>query len=199
MKTPRSICAPIVLVCLTACSQSYSPPSSQNSISCRVGHGGNITYKLGGPSVEVEKAVDWIVSITGGEQNFTLHSASFSNGTPIAFACLADQKRYIVYDRDYFYARSNRLLFSDISILSHEILHHTAAHVSDIGESSWDNELAADRFSGFIVASLGGSLDEAQSFAALLSEEGSKTHPSRSERLEAVKKGWIMKRNHSAE
>jgi len=177
------------LLALAACSQ---PPIGQRGgqLACSFGPNSQVHYTVGAPSDEVVQAVEWIISLTGGEQNFTVRSAKFETATPIAFACQADGKRYVVYDEAYFHARHKVLLFSDVSILAHEILHHTAAHVSGIGKDSHSNELAADRFSGFIIASLGGTLKEAQSFLLLVSEDGSVSHPPRRKRLDAVNEGW---------
>ena len=77
-----------------------------------------------------------------------------------------------------------------MALLSHEIAHHLNGHTLEAGGSRPPTELEADKFAGFAVGKLGGSLQEAQWLFRQLSAEGSETHPPRSARLEAVAVGW---------
>ncbi len=81
--------------------------------------------------------------------------------------------------------------WASLSILAHEVGHHLNGHSLIPGGSRPSLELQADKFSGFILAKIGASLEEAQSaINAIVSENGSTTHPGKSARLAAIANGW---------
>lgn len=84
------------------------------------------------------------------------------------------------------------------AILAHEIGHFLLGHVNlvkgglgFVSQEQHEIELAADKFSGFTLARLGATLDEAQlAVQNLSSDVGSQTFPSKERRLEAIEEGW---------
>lgn len=139
-------------------------------------------------SQEAVEMVNTIVSQIGIVQNFIVEAANVLN----AKAHVSDYKRYIYYSEDFM-----RKLAADmpgnwpsLTILAHEVGHHIQGHTLKPGPGRPEMELEADRFSGFIVARLGGSVDDATQTLVAASEFGSATHPPRSARIEAVINGW---------
>jgi hypothetical protein len=81
--------------------------------------------------------------------------------------------------------------YSELAILAHEIAHHMAGHtLTNIG-SSYDMELEADKFAGFILFKLGASFEDAKLAYSHLSPEGSSTHPPREARIAALSNGFF--------
>jgi hypothetical protein len=61
--------------------------------------------------------------------------------------------------------------------------------------SNYRYEISADRFAGTTMARMGSTLEEAQSMFNNYPEKASSTHPGRSERIEAIKEGWLKVNN----
>lgn len=80
----------------------------------------------------------------------------------------------------------NNKPWASIGILAHEIGHHLQSHRI----SSRENELEADGQIGMSVAYLGGTLPQALSAVAKLSDDGDATHPPKKERENEIRKGW---------
>ena len=94
--------------------------------------------------------------------------------------------------------------WSNLAILAHEIGHHINGHALDITmyqggvvetkslENQRKQELEADEFAGFILGRVGASLDDALAFTKVFTEKDDtySTHPSKSKRVNAVKKGY---------
>jgi hypothetical protein len=77
-----------------------------------------------------------------------------------------------------------------MSILAHEIGHHLQGHTLKTGGSNQSKEIEADEFSGFVMYQMGASLNEAQSaIRQLTTDYDSGTHPPRSQRMGAIKRG----------
>jgi hypothetical protein len=116
-------------------------------------------------------------------------SSQFQN----AIALFQDGARMIVYDPQW--AKSATAEF--YLVLAHEAGHHFCGHtIRGFQSSPKDAELEADRFSGASIkrfeayhgrAFLEGALAAA---ARLYSEQGSRTHPSRPARIDAVMLGY---------
>jgi hypothetical protein len=145
---------------------------------------------------EAQSALKMITDASGLSTNFKLVAANVPN----AAAVIVNNQRYILYNQTFMYNISQRINYwSSISILAHEIGHHLNGHSLIIGGSRPNLELEADKFSGFILAKLGATLDESQSaINALVSEEGSITHPGKSARLAAIANGWYQNNNGSS-
>ncbi len=147
------------------------------------------TLDVRGASQSAISAVKWITDAVGLEPNFEVLEAGFKESW-VAFALIKNDKRYIVYDRERFAFENGAPNWSELTVLAHEIGHHLNAHTLDGKGSRHDRELEADRFAGFVVSRLGGSLDSALMLYREFSEEGSRTHPPRAKRMEAVEAGW---------
>jgi len=133
--------------------------------------------------------VDRIVNIIGLERNFEISAANVPN----ALATIQNSKRLILYSQNFILGIKNATGtdWAGISILAHEIGHHLNGHTIIPGGSRPDLELQADKFSGFVCAKMGATLEEAQAaMNHLASGQGSSTHPPKSARLEAIAIGW---------
>lgn len=138
-----------------------------------------------------KRALDMIQKIvlaSGLAQNFTVEAATVPN----AAALIDGNKRKILYNAAFLDDLSRRVQsnWSALSVLAHEIGHHLNGHTLQISGSLPQLELEADRFSGFILQRLGAPLSGAQAVIASLGQDRSTTHPSKSDRLEAIAAGW---------
>ena len=136
------------------------------------------------------KAVNEIVRRSGLKQNFyVMECPNIDN----CFAAVREGERLIVYDAA-FMRKVNGLTNTDwgaMSILAHEIGHHLQGHTLQTGGSEQAKEIEADEFSGFVMYQLGATLEEAQSaIRKLTTDYDSGTHPPRSQRLGAIKRGF---------
>lgn len=143
---------------------------------------------------EAEAALKLITDASGLSPNFTIVAGNVPNAcaTMIYNAKTKELERYIVYNQTFMYNISQKINYwASISILAHEVGHHLNGHSLQLGGSRPSLELEADKFSGFILAKLGATLDDAQSaINSLVSEQGSATHPPKSARLAAIANGW---------
>ena len=115
----------------------------------------------------------------------------------IAQAIVIDDREAILYNPRSL-ATLERLTgnpWSAVSVIAHELGHHYYGH-SKVGTTGvgadeiHDCELAADYFSGYALARLGASLEDAQTALRWLDEEATDYHPSADERLAAIATGW---------
>lgn len=138
---------------------------------------------------EAKDVVERIVNIVGLEQNFQIAAANVPN----ALATIQNNQRLILYSQNFILSIKNATGtdWAGISILAHEIGHHLNGHTIMPGGSRPDLELQADKFSGFVCAKLGATLQQAQAaMNSLASASGSSTHPPKSARIEAIALGW---------
>jgi len=144
---------------------------------------------------EAEAALKLITDASGLSSNFTIVAGNVPNAcaTMIYNAKTKELERYIIYNQTFMYNISQKINYwASISILAHEVGHHLNGHSLMPGGSRPSLELEADKFSGFILAKLGATLDDAQSaINSLVSEQGSTTHPPKSARLAAIASGWF--------
>jgi len=146
--------------------------------------------KLGKPSPEAVKAIQWIADSIGIENDFVVKSATFKR-SPLAYAVLSGgTERHIVYDVDQFLAKDGQLSYVDIFIFAHEVGHHINSDTSIKGRQKHMQELRADRYAGAVVNKLGGDLKDATAVTRHFSKSGSKSHPPRSQRIKAITEGW---------
>ena len=141
------------------------------------------------PDRDAKEAVAKIMMYTGLEPNFTIISSEVS--TVIAY--IKGTKRYIEYNPEFIKKVRNRANtdWASVSVLAHDIGHHLLGHTLDYGNTSPGDELAADKFSGFILFKMGATIDE--TVAAMKSvghELDTLYHPPKSARIEAIKSGW---------
>lgn len=115
------------------------------------------------------------------------------SNTDNCFATVIEGQPYIIYDNAFLnrVEETTRTDWAAVSILAHEIGHHANFHTIDGTGSRPDKELEADYFSGFWLHEMGANL--AQSQEAMKHFQGeyvTSTHPPRSQRLDAIEKGW---------
>ena len=137
---------------------------------------------------EIEQ-IKSILSYSGLPINFDIYSSDIEN----AVAVMIDNKRYIIYDPkllQYTDENSNSY-WTSMSILAHEIGHHLSGHTLNKNDDKLNNELQADKFSGFILYKLGATLIQAQTAINQLgTEQDTDTHPSKYKRMDIIKMGW---------
>lgn len=138
---------------------------------------------------EADSALKSIMKNTGLPTNFLLYAADVDN----AVAAIYEQKRYILYNQRFMedVKDKTKSKFGSLSILSHEIGHHLSGHtLTEIG-SRPNLELEADRFSGFILAKMGATINEACAAMEIYgSDLASSTHPNKQTRIAAIVNGW---------
>lgn len=123
-------------------------------------------------------------------ENFELRE---QNGINNAYATIIRNQRFIVYDNNFLesldqYASTK---WASISVLAHEMGHHYRNHIIDAGGSTPPKELEADYFSGYVMAKMGATLNEARAaMEQIASPRGNSSHPGRADRLNSIAKGW---------
>ncbi|MGB0480560.1 MAG: M48 family metalloprotease, partial [Flavobacteriaceae bacterium] len=148
-----------------------------------------------------ENALDEILNVIGVAKNFYLIPCDdISNALAITFK----GERYIIYDKDFINDINNSTSdWSGKFILAHEVGHHINGHTRDFliasvlddqtKEKQKEEELEADEFAGFIIAKLGASFYQIKELMDIIASENDdeySTHPSRSKRIEAMKRGF---------
>ncbi|MBA2435424.1 MAG: hypothetical protein H0V54_10175 [Chthoniobacterales bacterium] len=138
-----------------------------------------------------DEAVNWIKKIakySGLEPNFQIRAANVGN----ALATIQGEERIILYDQGFMRdmdAKSGTD-WASVSILAHEIGHHLQGHTLRHGGSRPNQELEADKFSGFILARMNATLDQAKAAMQTMKSPGSSTHPPSGARVAAIINGW---------
>ena len=146
-------------------------------------------------NTDAEMVVDEILNNIGLYRNFIIKECpNISNAVAATvISSLGNMERYIIYDKEFFKRVKNitKTDWSAVSILAHEIGHHLNGHNLVSGVNNYQSELQADEFSGFVLAKMGATLDESlRAINSFGSEENSKTHPKKSDRIEAISNGW---------
>jgi len=122
----------------------------------------------------------------------------FKAGVDSARAVLIDGRSAILYNPDFFeeIASDSGTDWAAVSVLAHELGHHHYGHVVEGVRGyptavSRRHELEADYFSGYVLAKLGTTLQEAQAAQrTYFDEHATSTHPASPERLVAIAAGW---------
>lgn len=143
-----------------------------------------------------ELAVDRILQQVGLQnRNFIIQECPNINNA--VAKVIKDEKgksiRYILYDNAFFDRIEEKAQsdWSSISILAHEIGHHLSGHALLNMGSTHEFEIEADTFSGFVLAKMGATKEEAQSaIQTLRYEKATHTHPAKADRLKAIADGW---------
>ena len=139
---------------------------------------------------EAEEYVHTMLDSINWKENFNLQE---QNGINNAYATIIRNKRYIIYDNNFLenldgYAGTK---WASISVLAHEMGHHYRNHIVDTRGSTPPEEIEADYFSGYVMAKLGSSLNEAiAGMEKIASPRASATHPAKADRLNAISRGW---------
>ena len=154
-------------------------------------------------NVEAERSLEKILNTVGLSQNFVLQSCDrIENAVATAYKGV----RYILYDKKFMSSISNYTNdWSNMLILAHEVGHHINGHSLDLVlyatdavdaptlEKKRKQELQADEFAGFVLAKLGAPLADAVRVISSITtdkDDTYSTHPSRSKRINAIKKGF---------
>ena len=131
-----------------------------------------------------------IMQKIGLPMRFEIHSSNVPN----AQAQVAESRRQILYNPDWMLnlVASAQTNWALVQILAHEVGHHLSFHegYSTDPAQNQAQELEADYFSGYILARLGASVDEATAAMRLLPADDSETHPGSRRRIAAASKGW---------
>lgn len=139
---------------------------------------------------EASSYIDNMLDRINWQENFQVRE---QNGINNAYATIIRNQRYIVYDNRFLEAidRYAGTKWASISVLAHEMGHHYYNHVLNGTGSTPSNELQADYFSGYVMAKMGASLEEAEAaMAQIASPTASSTHPAKRDRLNAITNGW---------
>lgn len=148
---------------------------------------------------EADSALDKILNVIGASKRFVLQSCNNINN---AVALTFNGVRYIMYDPEFMSGLRYSNDWYNMFVLAHEVGHHINGHTVDAlvvsGKSplplhtSRQQELEADEFAGFVLGRLGANLDQALSAVNNFSDgdDSYSTHPRRSKRITAVKKGF---------
>ena len=113
---------------------------------------------------------------------------------PTAIAYIKERKRYIEYNPQFMLRVKDRTKsdWGSVSVLAHEIGHHLSGHTLIKHKRSLQEELDADKFSGFILYKMGATLEEAKSTINNMELNSNPvTHPPKTERLIAITLGWL--------
>lgn len=139
---------------------------------------------------DVWTVVEDIVQVAGLEPNFEVQPNTQRRN---ASAVIKGDERFLEYDPYWFKEMLNTSdgIWMLYGIMAHEIGHHLQGHTV-LGRGSFPAiELEADAYAGFVIAGLGGSLNQAKTFWKTLPPgPGSLTHPGRDDRLDAIHDGW---------
>lgn len=113
---------------------------------------------------------------------------------PTAIAYVKGHERIIAYNPAFIASivDSSGTNWAAVSVLAHEIGHHLLGHTLDPAALHPGDELACDRYSGFVLYSMGATLE--QSLAAMDASgnpHGTLRHPPQQARLEAIRQGWM--------
>ena len=110
---------------------------------------------------EAREYINTMLDSINWKENFTIQE---QNGINNAYATIIRNRRYIIYDNDFLenldaYARTK---WASVSVLAHEMGHHYRNHTVDTRGSTPPKEIEADYFSGYVMAKLGATLNEAR-------------------------------------
>lgn len=149
-----------------------------------------------------KQAVLRVVQWSGLQPDFVVRE---NNAVRTAIAFNRGRKRYIEYNPAFLsrIVDTTSTDWSAVSILAHEIGHHLLGHTLDPAHLNPGDELACDRYSGFILCAMGATMPEAMAaIEVALDPAGSERHPPRTARVEAVRQGWLdrdrLQRNAAA-
>ena len=140
-------------------------------------------YEAGGYVNTMLDSINW-------KENFRLQE---QRGINNAYATIIRNQRYIIYDNDFLESLDNyaQTKWASISVLAHEMGHHYRNHVVDVRGSTPPKEIEADYFSGYVMAKLGATLNEANAaMEQIAAPRASASHPAKADRLNAIANGW---------
>ncbi len=137
---------------------------------------------------EAGKVITQILETINWKSNFVIQEQTGINN---AYATIQNNKRYIIYDNIFFnnLDRYTGTQWASISVLAHEMGHHYLNHV--FTGTNPARELEADFFSGYVLAKMGASLNDATiAIQSVSPSTPSASHPGKSVRVDAITRGW---------
>jgi len=173
----------------TFCGFLFSQPNERYSME----HGDSLIHQKYSVDSrkEAEDVVAHIVQYTGLTQNFQIVE---NPNISTAIAYNKKKQRYIAYNPKFMLRVKDRTKsdWGAVSVLAHEIGHHLSGHTLIRKRRDPQEELDADRFSGFILYKMGATLEEAKSVINLVElNSNPETHPPKTARLIAITIGWL--------
>lgn len=160
---------------------------------CSYGVSEGAPLTLGVPPVQ---ALDTLRSMakTAGLQEIP---ELYTGNVPNAMAAIYQGKRIIIYNPDFvnMVNPDPATKWAVWSILAHEVGHHLNGHTLIGGGDGWIKELQADYYSGFVLAKLGATKEQALAAMRTMgtvygTAAASESHPPVDERLKELSKGW---------
>jgi tetratricopeptide (TPR) repeat protein len=138
--------------------------------------------------------IDDIVAKVGLQARFEVKALkNYNNCSALCVKNETGETRVLQFDRDFLeqYEKITADKWFVVGVVAHEIAHHLNGHSLDGVGSRPNKEMEADEFAGFVMQKLGATLSESQNIFSFLNEtEGPPTHPIKSKRYKAVKRGW---------
>ncbi|HRH70225.1 MAG: hypothetical protein JNL43_13295 [Flavobacteriales bacterium] len=137
-----------------------------------------------------KEAVYRIVRHSGLLANFVVRE---DDKLSTAVAYIKGNERVIAYNPAFLSAMldSAHTDWSAVSVLAHEIGHHLLGHTLDPEGVHPGDELACDRYSGFILQRMGVTLADALVAIEVAGDvHGTLRHPPRQARISAIRQGW---------
>ncbi|MDC1297648.1 hypothetical protein N8Z37_05120 [Octadecabacter sp.] len=125
----------------------------------------------------------WDIPLESGCSIYPMMGAINRN----ALATTCNGNKIIIYDRRL---SPNLGYIGAQAVIAHELGHHICGHLGASLISNHQSELEADRFAGATLRLMGFSRESAGRYANILSDHATPTHPSRLERLAALRAGW---------
>lgn len=137
-----------------------------------------------------KEAVYRVVRQSGLLANFTVLE---DDHVPTAVAYIKGRERVIAYNPAFISGilDSSGTDWAAVSILAHEIAHHLLGHTLAPEALHPGDELACDRYSGFILQRMGATIEESLAAIAVAGNvHGTRDHPPKHARSAAITQGW---------
>ena len=183
-----------VVITLTSLALLISPVLSAESVSFKLCESNTPCMLVGAKKVLLEPAFeDYSYMLEDACNAMSIKGDGcmiFSLMGPVGFNAMAtviNGDKVIVYDR-----RLSGVVGGDgaEAIIAHELGHHFCKHVGKVHEVRF--EIEADVFAGAAMKRMSRPLVSALSYAEVLSENSTGSHPSRNDRIAALTKGWTF-------
>jgi hypothetical protein len=169
------LCAVVLaLSCVAETAARTSPPE------------GNVSYRL--------YVLERLARASGSDADIRLASGPVK----LAVAMIIDDQEVILYNPRSFDHLEQRTgtAWAAVSVIAHEMGHCFYGHAEVDSTSVAQRvllayELEADYFSGYTLARVGATIDDAQAAQRTLNLEETASHPSSARRLRAIEAGWL--------
>lgn len=162
---------------------------------------------LGGPVLEPSTAyAAFVLAEVAGAVGMRAQPGIFRARVDAARAVYVEGREAIVYNPAFLSEVTSRAgtAWAAVSVIAHEIGHHYYGHSRDRidtlpSDVLHQRELDADYFSGFALARMGATIEEAEAAQqTLFDDHGTPTHPGSLDRLHAIQAGWLDGRDFEA-